>query len=155
METRVHRKVPRPCTGCAFYHKKGNTNRPAKKVPKKKTEQKGPRAIANRPSAAEKYKLNRIRNNLYSKRWREKKLKTINDEIQEGRYEEEKRCALTKECKKLEEQIKLAKTTIHKTMGTCPKCNENEALNRFFLHHGPEKDIKYYEVLSKLIELKM
>ena len=155
METRVRCKVPRPCTGCALYHKKGSINRPAKKVPKKKTEPKRPRAIANRPSAAEKYRLNRIRNNLCSKRWRERKLKAIEDEITEGMYEEEKRCVLTDERKKLREQIILAKTTIHKTMGACPTCNENDTVKKFFQTYGPETDIKYYEVLSKLIKLKI
>ena len=97
---------------------KGQTSR-NRTVPAKKN----PRTRVSDLSDAEKYRLNRIKNNEYSKRSREKRVAYEKSKRDEEMHLEEKNCTLWNEHNTLRKQVDLLKGEIDIILKNCKNCS--------------------------------
>ena len=127
METRKNRtksNMSKPCTGCINVNENVGRNKHPKPKAIKIKVNKNPRLVKNKLSDAEKYRKNRVLNNMYSKKSREKRIAFLNDIKQEEMHLEEKNCTLWYEHERLRKNIEEIKKKVNMTLGNCGNCSK-------------------------------
>ena len=133
METRKRinkSSIEKSCTGCKSVNERVKKDKgPISKTNTIKKETR-PRVLKNNLSDAEKYRINRERNNAYSKKSREKRQAYVNRKQRDEMELEEKNCTLLYDHEKLRKEVDLLKQKINIILRNCENCNKQISIQK-------------------------